>query len=72
MTKAFLKFPQRPMNYAPKIISRRMGLTGTFRGNAPAYKSDGGDGGDDSDGGDGNAESKALLKMPTRSGLTNS
>jgi uncharacterized protein YoxC len=44
MTKAFLKLPQRAVNYAPKIQSRRLGLR-AFRN--VAYKSDGGEGGND-------------------------
>lgn len=61
MKKAYLVFPKRPVNYAPRISSRRLGFAhqGAFK--TMNYKSEGGD-----DNGDAEAEAKLLTKIEQR------
>lgn len=57
MKKAHLHFPQRPVNYAPRISSRRIGLRDFMN---VAYREDG-DGAPEGDEGEPSEETKALL-----------
>jgi hypothetical protein len=62
MKQTFLKFPRKPMRFAPEIISRRMGLREGHFHNA-AYRTDGEKDDDDSD----EAKAKKELLIQVRS-----